>query len=169
VSLLIPLSILLYLQAKRVARQMDEVKSDLKEMIKDSRTMIQNINHLSTHANQQLDELDKMVGIVRKWSERTSFVLEFPGQPPQITPATRKKPESGRSFCFFDGGFWQANLGKSWRKQFVNADSVCFCQFFQRGQPQINAMTAFNKLIILVGHIPRLFCGHFEVTESFVG
>ena len=79
VSLLIPLSILFYLQVKRIARQMDEVKSDLKEMIQDSRTMVQNINHLSTRANQQLDELDKMVGIARKWSERADYIVEEVG------------------------------------------------------------------------------------------
>jgi uncharacterized protein YoxC len=79
VSLLIPLSILFYLQVKRIARQMDEVKSELEEMIKDSRTMVQNISRLSTRANQQLDELDKMVGIARKWSEQADYFVEEVG------------------------------------------------------------------------------------------
>src|SRR5271154_6798958 len=75
VSVLIPLSILLYLQVKRIARQMDEAKSNMEEMIKDSRTMVQNISHLSTHANQQLDELDKIVGVSRKWSEQADYFV----------------------------------------------------------------------------------------------
>src|SRR4029077_5693093 len=79
VSLLIPLSILFYLQVKRIARQMDEVKSILEELIKDSRTMVQNISRLSTHANQQLDELDKIVGVARKWSERADCFVEEVG------------------------------------------------------------------------------------------
>jgi uncharacterized protein YoxC len=77
VLLLIPLSILFYLQVRRITRQMDEVKSDLKEIIKDSQTMVQNISRLSTHANQHLDEFDKIVGIARKWSEQVDcFVGE---------------------------------------------------------------------------------------------
>jgi hypothetical protein len=79
VSLLMPLSILFYLQFKHIARQMDEVKSELEEMIKDSRTMVQNINRLSTHANQQLDELDKIVGVARKWSEQADYFVEEVG------------------------------------------------------------------------------------------
>jgi uncharacterized protein YoxC len=76
VSILIPLSILFYLQVKRIARQVDEVKSDLEAMIQDSRTMVQNISRLSAHANQQLDEVDKIVGTVRKWSEHADFLVE---------------------------------------------------------------------------------------------
>jgi len=79
VSVLIPLLILFYLQVKRIARQMDEVKSDLEEMIEDSRTMIQNISRLSTHANQQLDELDKIVGIARRWLEQADYLVEEVG------------------------------------------------------------------------------------------
>jgi hypothetical protein len=79
VSVLTPLSILFYLQVKRIARQMDEVKSDLKEMIKESRTMIQDISRLSGHANRQLDELDKIVGTARKWSERADSIVEEVG------------------------------------------------------------------------------------------
>jgi uncharacterized protein YoxC len=79
VAVLIPLSILFYLQAKGIARQMDEVKSDLEGMIKDSRTMVQNINCLSAHANQQLDELDKIIGIARKWSEQADYFVEEVG------------------------------------------------------------------------------------------
>ena len=79
VLLLIPLSILFYLQIKRIARQMDEAKSDLKAMIQDFRTMIQDISRLSTHANQQLDELDKIVGMAGKWSEQADYFVEEVG------------------------------------------------------------------------------------------
>jgi hypothetical protein len=79
VSVVIPLSILFYLQVKRIARQMDEVKSDLEAMIQDSRIMVQNISRLSIHANQQLDELDKIVGTARKWSEQADYFVEEVG------------------------------------------------------------------------------------------
>src|SRR5271170_7954108 len=76
VLLLIPLSILLYRRASSVARQLEELNTNLKELIQDSRTMVQNISLLSTHANEQLDELDKIVGIVRELSERANHVAE---------------------------------------------------------------------------------------------
>ena len=76
VLLMIPLSILLYRCVRDVARQMDEVESDLKELIQDSRTMIQDINLLASHANDQLDELDKVIQVVRGWSEQVDQVVE---------------------------------------------------------------------------------------------
>jgi predicted PurR-regulated permease PerM len=79
VLLLIPLLILFYLEVKRIARQMDEAKSDLKAMIQDFRTMVQDISRLSTHANQQLDELDKIVGMAGKWSEQADYFVEEVG------------------------------------------------------------------------------------------
>jgi hypothetical protein len=107
VFLLIPLSILFYLQVRRFARQMDEVKSDLKVMIKDSQAMVQNISRLSTHANQQLDELDKIVGIARKWSEQAdSFVgevgsaVELP-----VLKALRTVKMFGQIWRFIAGAF----------------------------------------------------------------
>jgi uncharacterized protein YoxC len=76
VLLLIPLSILLYRRASSVARQLEELNTNLKELVQDSRTMVQNISLLSTHANEQLDELDKVIGLVRGWSERANHVAE---------------------------------------------------------------------------------------------
>src|SRR5271170_8020489 len=76
VLFLIPLSILFYRRASSLARQLEELNADLKELVQDSRTMVQNISQLSTHANEQLDELDQVVGIVRGWSERANHVAE---------------------------------------------------------------------------------------------
>jgi uncharacterized protein YoxC len=105
VSLLIPLSILLYLQVKRIARQMDEVKSDLEAMIKDSRTMVQNISRLSTHANQQLDELDKIVGLARKWSEQADYFVEEVGSAVElpVLKALRTVKMLGKMWKFIAG------------------------------------------------------------------
>jgi hypothetical protein len=105
VSLLIPLSILLYLQVKRIVRQMDEVKSDLEEMIKDSRTMVQNISRLSTHANQQLDELDKIVGTARKWSEQADYFVEEVGSAVElpVLKALRTVKMLGKMWRFIAG------------------------------------------------------------------
>lgn len=88
VSLMIPLSILLYRCVRDVARQMNEVEANLKELIQDSRTLIQNINQLAARANKQLDELDKVVQVVRGWSERVDQVFEEVGSAVAV-PALR--------------------------------------------------------------------------------
>ena len=76
VSALTVLSILVYRRASSAARQMEEAKADLKQLMQDSRAMIQNVSLLSTRANQQLDELDKVVRVVRRWAERADQVAE---------------------------------------------------------------------------------------------
>lgn len=80
VSLLIPLAILFYRRASNITRQLEEIiNGDLKKLIQDSQTMVQNINLLSTHTNRQLDELDKVTGIVLRWSERANHIVEEVG------------------------------------------------------------------------------------------
>src|SRR5271167_1208698 len=80
VSLLIPLAILFYRRASNITRQLEEIiNGDLKKLIQDSQTMVQNINLLSAHANRQLDELDKVTGIVLGWSERANHIVEAVG------------------------------------------------------------------------------------------
>ena len=70
VLFLIPLSILLYRRARTVARQLEEVKADLNQLIQDSRTMVQNVNLLSSRANQQLDEVGKELQKLQKLREK---------------------------------------------------------------------------------------------------
>lgn len=79
VSLLIPLSILLYRHTSGVVRQLEEMKADLKQLIHDSRVMVQNVSLLSSRANQQLDDLGNVVRVVRRWSERVDHVVEEVG------------------------------------------------------------------------------------------
>jgi len=76
VSFLTLLSILVYRRASSAARHLEEAKTDLKQLMQDSRAMIHNVSLLSIHANQQLDELDKVVRVVRRWAERVDQVAQ---------------------------------------------------------------------------------------------
>lgn len=76
VAWLIPLSLLLFFQVRRAARQMAEVQADLQGLIHDARQLLQNVFLLSQRANQHLEEVDKVLDVVRSWSERTSHPLE---------------------------------------------------------------------------------------------
>jgi uncharacterized protein YoxC len=79
VFLLIPLTILLYRRLIGFSRQIEELNTELKGLVQDSRTMIQNISSVISHVNEQLDELDSIVGIIKKISERANHVVEEVG------------------------------------------------------------------------------------------
>lgn len=79
VFMMIPLSILLYRRAIGFSRQLGELNTELKGLIQDSRTMFQNISSVTIHVNKQLDELDGIAGVIRKWSERADQVVEEVG------------------------------------------------------------------------------------------
>ena len=79
VVLLIPLTILLYRRLISFSRQLEELNTELKGLLQDSRTMVQNISAVTNHVNQQLDELDRIVGIITRWSERADHVVEKVG------------------------------------------------------------------------------------------
>lgn len=90
VAFLIPILIQLRKHTEQAARQLEELKSDVKLLVQDSRTMIQNVNNLSGRAHQQLDEVDKVVRIVREWSERANRIVEEVGaavEPPILFAA----------------------------------------------------------------------------------
>ena len=79
VFMMIPLSILLYRRAIDFSRQLEELNTELKGLVHDSRRMVQNISSVTIHVNEQLEELDGIVGIIRKWSERADHVIEEVG------------------------------------------------------------------------------------------
>jgi uncharacterized protein YoxC len=79
VFLLIPLTILLYRRFIDFSRQLEELNTELKGLVQDSRTMVQNISTVTSHVNRQLDGLDSIVSIITKWSERADHVVEKVG------------------------------------------------------------------------------------------
>lgn len=79
VLFLIPVFIGLRKHVVHATRQLDELQSDVKLLVHDSRTMVQNVDKLTSRAHQQLDEVDKIVRIVRAWSERANRIVEEVG------------------------------------------------------------------------------------------
>jgi uncharacterized protein YoxC len=79
VFLMIPLTILLYRRAIGFSRQLEELNTEVIGLVQDSRTMVQNISAVTSHVNEQLDELDRIVGIITRWSERADHVVEEVG------------------------------------------------------------------------------------------
>jgi len=79
VVLLVPVLVGLREHVARALRELEELKSDVKLLVQDSRTMVQNVNGLTTRAQLQMEEVDKLLRLVRGWSERTDRVVNDVG------------------------------------------------------------------------------------------
>ena len=76
VMFFIPVCIMMYLQILRVIRQVEELKSEVRALVRDSQATLQNINHLTHRAHMQMEELEKVVRTVGAWSDRANRIVE---------------------------------------------------------------------------------------------
>ena len=79
VAFLVPVFIGLCKYARRATRELEELKSEVKLLVQDSRNTLQNVNDLTSRARRQLEEVDKMVRSAREWSERASHIVDKVG------------------------------------------------------------------------------------------
>ena len=75
----IPIFILMCWHLARVSRQIEELKSKVEVLVRDSQTMLQNINKLTDRGHAQMEELDKVVRTVGTWSVRANRIVEEVG------------------------------------------------------------------------------------------
>ena len=75
VAFIIPAIVSLCQRASFAARQLEEVKSDLKLLIQDTRAVVQRVNELTDRAHQQMDEVDRVVRTARGWSDRADRIV----------------------------------------------------------------------------------------------
>jgi uncharacterized protein YoxC len=60
-------------------KQVTELNADVKLLVQDSRTMVQNVNQLTTQAQQQIDEVDQSLRILRGWLARADRLAQQAG------------------------------------------------------------------------------------------
>ena len=87
---LIPFFLQIRKDVERATRQIEELKNDVKLLVQDTRTLLQNANQLSTRAHQQMDEVQKVVSVIRAWSERANRIVDEVGaavEPPILSVA----------------------------------------------------------------------------------
>ena len=72
----IPIFIMMCSQLARVVRQIEDLRTEVKLLVRDSQTMVQNINNLTSHARQQMEDVDKAVHAVRSWTARANRIVE---------------------------------------------------------------------------------------------
>jgi uncharacterized protein YoxC len=79
VAVLIPALLGLRKQFVNATRELAELKADVKLLVHDSRTMVQNVNQLTTQAQQQIDEVDQSLQVLRGWLDRADRLVHQAG------------------------------------------------------------------------------------------
>ena len=79
VAVLIPALLGLRKHLADAARKLGELKTDAKLLVQDSRTMVQNVNKLTAQAQQQIDEVDQSLRVLRGWLDRADRLVHQAG------------------------------------------------------------------------------------------
>lgn len=79
VVLLIPVLLGLRRHLADAASELAELKTDVKLLVLDSRTMVQNVNKLTTQAQQQINEADQSLRVLRGWLDRADRLVHQAG------------------------------------------------------------------------------------------
>lgn len=90
VAYCLPVIIQLRKHAARMAQTLEELKTEVSLLVQDSRKMVHSVNELSTRANQQCDDVERVIQTVRGWTERVDRIVGKVGsvlEPPVLTAA----------------------------------------------------------------------------------
>ena len=79
VVLLIPVLLGLRRHLADAARELAELRTDVKVLVQDSRMTLQNVNKLTTQAQQQIDEVDQSLRVLRGWLDRADRLVHQAG------------------------------------------------------------------------------------------
>ena len=79
VAVVIPVLLGLRKELAHAAGELAELKKDVKLLVQDSRTTVQNINQLTTQAQQQIQAMDESLRIFRGWLDRTDRLVHQAG------------------------------------------------------------------------------------------
>ena len=90
VVMCIPAMLQLRKHAEQMSQTLAELRAEIALLVQDSRTMLHNVNELSTRANRQFDDVAQVIQTVRGWTERADRVVAEIGsvvEPPILTVA----------------------------------------------------------------------------------
>jgi uncharacterized protein YoxC len=75
VAACLPMLMQLCRHAERMAQTLADLKAETSLLVQDTRTLVQNVNELSNRANQQCDDIERVVHTMRGWSDRVDRVV----------------------------------------------------------------------------------------------
>jgi uncharacterized protein YoxC len=90
VAFCIPVIIQFQSHNRRMMQTLEQLKAEISLLIQDSRKMVHSVNELSTRANQQCDDVERVIQTVRGWTGRVDRVVGEVGsvlEPPLLTVA----------------------------------------------------------------------------------
>ena len=90
VAFCIPAIFQLRKHAAGMAQTLTELKAEVSLLVQDSRTLLQSVNELSTRANEQCDDVERVIQTVRGWTDRVDRVVHEVGlvlEPPVLMAA----------------------------------------------------------------------------------
>ena len=79
VAVLIPALLGLRKQFADAACELAELKTEVMLLVQDSRMMVQNVNQLSTQAQQQIGEVEQSLRVLRGWLDRADHLVHQAG------------------------------------------------------------------------------------------
>jgi len=86
----IPALLRLRQRADQLAQTVTELRAEISLLIQDSRKLLHDVNELSTHANQQCDDVGRVIQTVSGWPDLVDRVVTEVGEvlePPLLTAA----------------------------------------------------------------------------------
>lgn len=79
VVVFVTLAVVLMIRAMRWLEQFaqvaEKIKADVRVLVQHSEEVARNVTALTQRASQQLDDVEKVVSLVRQWAERTDRVV----------------------------------------------------------------------------------------------
>ncbi len=75
----IPIAFMIRRDLKNVAQSAEETKSAMLTLVQHSHELIRNVTEISRRASAQMDEIEKVVATVRKWTEGADHFLKEVG------------------------------------------------------------------------------------------
>lgn len=78
-ALVIPIAFQALRWMQNLALSIEQLKVRMEDLVQDSRELVNNINEISKQANRQMDDVSKMVGTVRTWTERADWLVNEVG------------------------------------------------------------------------------------------
>ena len=76
VACIIPVAFQTRRTTEKIARCLDEFKSDTHHMKQHTEDLIENLNELSRRANHQMDDVGQIVRTTREWFDRADRIVE---------------------------------------------------------------------------------------------
>jgi len=114
-----PVVFLIWRQLMHLSIVAERLEADLRLLMQDSRETLRNVNDFSRRANQQLDDVNKVIRIAEKWMERADRLVNEVGSSiePPVYSAIRNVNLLRTGAAAFLNALWHHNQHNQTQKE----------------------------------------------------